>query len=188
MPEGGKREDILAAALALFAERGFHGTAVPLVAEKAHVGAGTFYRYFESKEALVNALFQQWKTELGRRLLENFPADASPRRQFHTYFERMTAFAREEPQAFQFLELHHHGAYLDEKSLAVEAMLLEPVRGVLTQWQEQLAIKAISLEVMASIVHGAVVGFIKASSLGFYPLNADTLTAAENCIWEAIRR
>ena len=34
-----KKEAILAAALALFAERGFHGTAVPLIADKAKVGA-----------------------------------------------------------------------------------------------------------------------------------------------------
>ena len=58
-----RREAILAAALELFSERGFHGTAVPLVAEKAGVGAGTLYRYFESKEALVNALYQRWKGE-----------------------------------------------------------------------------------------------------------------------------
>ena len=37
---GGKREAILNAALRLFTERGFHGTAMPLVAELAEVGAG----------------------------------------------------------------------------------------------------------------------------------------------------
>jgi AcrR family transcriptional regulator len=41
-----KREAILGAALELFAERGFHGTAVPQIADKAGVGAGTIYRYF----------------------------------------------------------------------------------------------------------------------------------------------
>ena len=44
-----KREAILEAALELFAERGFHGTAVPLIAAKAHVGAGTIYRHFKDK-------------------------------------------------------------------------------------------------------------------------------------------
>jgi len=45
---GDKRETILAAALELFVERGFYGTAVPEIAERAGVGAGTIYRYFES--------------------------------------------------------------------------------------------------------------------------------------------
>ena len=50
-----KREAILAAALEAFVEKGFHGTAVPEIAARAGVGAGTIYRYFESKEAVVNA-------------------------------------------------------------------------------------------------------------------------------------
>jgi AcrR family transcriptional regulator len=44
-----KRDAILDAALELFAEFGFYGTAVPQVAEKAKVGAGTIDRYFENK-------------------------------------------------------------------------------------------------------------------------------------------
>ena len=51
-----KRRRILDAALGLFAERGFHGTAVPLVAGRAEVGAGTIYRFFESKEEIALAL------------------------------------------------------------------------------------------------------------------------------------
>jgi AcrR family transcriptional regulator len=47
-PVSDKREAIMAAALDLFVERGFYGTAVPEIAEKAGVGAGTIYRYFES--------------------------------------------------------------------------------------------------------------------------------------------
>ena len=58
-PHGDKREAIMAAALELFVERGFYGTAVPEIAERAGVGAGTIYRYFESKEALVNALYRE---------------------------------------------------------------------------------------------------------------------------------
>src|SRR5450432_2866251 len=59
-----KREAILAAALELFAERTFDGTPVPLIAERAGVAAGTIYRHFESKEALVNALYRRCKGDL----------------------------------------------------------------------------------------------------------------------------
>ena len=44
---------------ATFAERGYDGTTIPMIAEKAKVGAGTIYRYFENKEALVNSLFSK---------------------------------------------------------------------------------------------------------------------------------
>src|SRR5689334_15289154 len=63
---GDKREAILAAALELFVERGFYGTAVPEIAERAGVGAGTIYRYFESKETLVNELYREQKMRFGQ--------------------------------------------------------------------------------------------------------------------------
>ncbi|HEY4124317.1 MAG TPA: helix-turn-helix domain-containing protein, partial [Rhizomicrobium sp.] len=51
-----KRERLLDAALELFELRGFDGVAVPEIAHMAGVATGTIYRYFETKEALVNAL------------------------------------------------------------------------------------------------------------------------------------
>ena len=62
-----KREAIMQAALELFVERGFYGTAVPEIADRAGVGAGTIYRYFESKEALVNALYREQKMRVRAR-------------------------------------------------------------------------------------------------------------------------
>ena len=53
-----RRESIMDAALACFVERGFYGTAIPQIADKANIAAGTIYHYFESKEALVNALYR----------------------------------------------------------------------------------------------------------------------------------
>src|SRR5262245_23355298 len=123
-----KRDAILQSALELFAERGYHGTAVPLVAKRAKVGAGTVYRYFASKEALVNALYQYWKGVLGATLLTGFPLEAPPREQFHEVWSRLHRFAARYPTALQFLELHHHGNYLDQASCEVEQALMVPLR------------------------------------------------------------
>ncbi|GAC1351361.1 MAG: TetR/AcrR family transcriptional regulator [Polyangiales bacterium] len=183
-----KREAILAAALWLFAERGFHGTAVPLVAERAKVGAGTVYRYFDSKEALVNALFQRWKQELARTLMADFPLETSTRRQFHEYWRRMCRFAQSEPQAFAFLELHHHEPYLDDESRRIESTLIASARMLLERGQQELAIKPILPEVLGAIVHGALIGVFKASRLGVLELTDESLSLAEECAWEAIRR
>ncbi|HRP08074.1 MAG TPA: phosphoenolpyruvate carboxylase, partial [Gemmatimonadales bacterium] len=50
--------EILAAALNCFAERGFAATTMAEIAAAAGVTAGTIYRYFPSKEALVEALVE----------------------------------------------------------------------------------------------------------------------------------
>src|SRR5690349_13387667 len=87
-----KREAIMHAALELFVERGFFGTVVPDIAERAAVGAGTIYRYFVSKEALVNALYRQEKLRLAAQVIEDFPATQTAREQFRTLWMRMVDF------------------------------------------------------------------------------------------------
>ena len=57
MAKTDKREDILRAALELIAEHGFHGAPMAMIAERAGVGAGTIYRYFENKDVLIAELY-----------------------------------------------------------------------------------------------------------------------------------
>ncbi len=182
-----KREAILDAALELFAERGFHGTAVPLVAERAQVGAGTLYRYFDSKEALVNALYQREKTLLARQLMQDFPVDVPPRQQFHVMWKRLQAFAEKHPQSGVFLELHHHAAYLDETSRQLEQEVLAPMVEFIRRGQAQQAIKPISPELLIHLVYGAFVGLSKAIWCGQLEPGPTTLDDAEACLWEAVR-
>jgi AcrR family transcriptional regulator len=47
------REQIIDAAMALFAERGYHATTIADIAEAADVAPRTFFSYFPSKEAVV---------------------------------------------------------------------------------------------------------------------------------------
>src|SRR5688500_11583037 len=47
------REQIVEAAMRLFAERGYHATTVADIASAASVAARTFFTYFPSKEAVV---------------------------------------------------------------------------------------------------------------------------------------
>jgi TetR/AcrR family fatty acid metabolism transcriptional regulator len=53
-----KRIRILDAALKIFASRGFYNAKVSEVAREAGVADGTIYLYFESKDALLIALFE----------------------------------------------------------------------------------------------------------------------------------
>jgi AcrR family transcriptional regulator len=186
--EGPKRDAILEAALDLFSNRGFHGTAVPLIAEKAKVGAGTLYRYFESKEAIVNELFRREKQALGRALLEDFPFEAPTRQAFHEIWVRLGRYANENPKSVAFLELHHHGDYLDASSKAVELQMLLPIKVFVEDAQKKQILKPLPAEIMMALVWGAFVGLISACWKGFLELSPEVLEQAEACMWEAIRR
>jgi AcrR family transcriptional regulator len=182
-----KREAILHAALELFVERGFHGTAVPEVAERASVGAGTIYRYFASKEALVNELYQRHKSLITGRVLRDFPLTASAREQYATLWRRMVAYAREEPVAFAFLELHNHGSYLDAESKALEERITTFGIEFIRQAQARGDIRPADPLLLISIVMGAFVGLVRKSAECGLVLDDDAWTTAEQCVWEAIR-
>ena len=183
-----KREAILDAALALFAERGFHGTAVPLVADRAKVGAGTIYRYFPSKEALVNAVFQRHKGLLGEAILTGFPAEAPFREQFHHFWTRVCAYATKEPTALRFLELHHHATYLDDTSRAMEMQLLLTAKTMVDTAIASQILKPVRGELLMAIVWGSFRALVQAGSEGTLPLDDTIVADAERCVWEAIRR
>ena len=185
--QASRREAVLQAALELFAERGFHGTAVPLVAEKARVGTGTVYRYFDSKEALVNAVYQKWKTELATSISAELPTDLSPRKQFHEMWRRFAKFATKHPQALAFLELHHHQPYLDEVSRTIEDATLQPVVAFVAEAQRQEIIKPMEPMMLIALVLGALHGLLKAAWAGQLELTERVMDDAESCLWEAVR-
>ncbi len=55
-----RREQLLAVALDLFAERGVRGTAVRDIAQAAGITEGLIYHYFPSKSALLQAVMERY--------------------------------------------------------------------------------------------------------------------------------
>ncbi len=72
-------EEIISAALEVFADRGFAATKLEDVARRAGVTKGTIYLYFENKEALFKALVRQTIVpviEKGEALAQSFTGSA----------------------------------------------------------------------------------------------------------------
>src|SRR5947208_125730 len=79
-PKAASAEAIMDAALAVFRERGYEGTTIPAIAERAGIAQGTLYNYFPSKEKLLfacaraggtpGAIFERLRADVGRRPVE----------------------------------------------------------------------------------------------------------------------
>jgi TetR/AcrR family transcriptional regulator, fatty acid metabolism regulator protein len=54
-----RKKQILKAAVEVFAERGFHRTRVSDIAKRAGVAYGLIYHYFDSKDDVLNSLFEE---------------------------------------------------------------------------------------------------------------------------------
>jgi len=182
-----KYDAILDAALALFVERGFYGTAMPLIAERANVAAGTLYHYFTNKEAMVNALFRKWKENIARTIYTAFPATAAPREQFRAIYMHMASFALANPEAFAFLELHHHQPYLDKESHTLDQSLKKFGVTFVMAAQNQGVLKKVDPWLLMELMFGAFNGMFRAHIEGRLTLDEKTLVDAEAACWDAVR-
>ena len=66
-PQGPGEEGILAAAVAVMAEKGYHGTSVRDIAVRAGLSPGALYYHFESKQQLLATIMERGIEELLRR-------------------------------------------------------------------------------------------------------------------------
>lgn len=70
-----KREQILASALKLFVEFGFHGTPTSKIAKEAGVSNGTLFHYFATKEDLIKELYISIKNDLNQFLFSKITSE-----------------------------------------------------------------------------------------------------------------
>lgn len=183
-----RRESILTAALGSFVERGFHGTAIPQIAERAGIAAGTIYHYFDSKEALVNALYRTWKSAIAQRVFATFPQGAPVRTQFDVMWNEMIAFAVANPEAFAFIELHNHASYLDAESKAIERTTKDFALAIIRRAQANGVVKPLEPTILMELVFGAFVGMIRAHWEGRIALTPEAIHGAAEACWDAIAR
>ena len=182
----GKHADILCAALRLFADRGFHGTSIPMVLAEAGVGASSLYRRFPSKEALVNAVFRDAKQRLASELQASFDQALAPRALFAAFWTGLVRFARREPDAFRFLELQDHAAYLDAESRSLELGVLAPIYVACLDFQRRGVFRADApTETILAFIWGAFVGLFKAERTHHIALTDAALDAARDACFRA---
>ena len=94
------RNEILATALRLFSEKGFHNVSMQEVAAEAEFATGTLYNFFDSKEAMFDDLMNDCAEKIIgalRAILEG-PGDEA---------ERLAGFFRH-----QMVALEEHGEFI----------------------------------------------------------------------------
>jgi AcrR family transcriptional regulator len=112
-----KKDAILDAALALFAEKGVDGATTREIAERARTAEGNLYRHFKGKDELVRTLFQTSARRFAATLEEMAGDEAEPAQRLGLLVEGIFAFAERHPAAFHFLLSAHPNAMPKERDM-----------------------------------------------------------------------
>jgi len=102
-----KRQAILAAAIAVFAEKGYHATKMADIASKAEMGKGTLYEYFRTKEELPKSIFSLMLEAFHQEILHIEQAHLDPADAIlagmQLCFQDIDDFAHVTPLVFEIL-------------------------------------------------------------------------------------
>ncbi len=189
MQKEDKREAILAAALALFAEQGFHNAPCAQIAQRAGVAAGTIYRYFESKDVLIGELYHEIERSVTNVVLPGYNQQATCCERFSHMATVILRYFTEHPQAFKYIEQFHHSPY--GVTLRRDRMLSNHVdcgiyAQLFTEGMQKKAIKDLPIIILFDLAFGPIMAVARNHTLGFITLTDELINHVIQACWHAI--
>jgi len=186
-----KRQEIMAAALQVIAEHGFHEAPISLIAERAGVGAGTIYRYFATKDLLIEELFQEVHAQIGLVLAQGYPADQPIRQRFLHLGVALLRYFIANQQEFRFLEQYFNSPYGIEyrrDKLMGNNEEADLYRLILKEGRAGQLIKELPLVVLLALAIGPLLTVARDHIAGFVKLDEALLGQIVEACWDSIKK
>lgn len=136
-------DQILQSAEAVFSEVGYDHATTNAVAIRAGISIGSLYQFFESKEAILEAMGQRYldQTQIVMVKLLNDPESTDPRRLMMTLLEALIKLQEQRPYFLQCLGNSHSYDALSSSVNELDAALAKHVRQLLVQYSASATAK-----------------------------------------------
>ncbi len=185
-----KRFAVIHAALDLVAEHGFHGAPMAAVADRAEVAAGTIYRYFESKDALILETYRFLENALNEVLTQGYPEGGTVRERYLHVGGALVRYLVDSPREFRFLEQFRNSPYgairrreillgKDDRNLVLD-LFEEGKRGGI--------VKDLPVPVLMALAFGPLMQMCRDAALGLITLDDRLIADSVEACWDAVRR
>ncbi|HIJ95623.1 MAG TPA: TetR/AcrR family transcriptional regulator [Desulfuromonadales bacterium] len=191
MTKPDKREEISRAALELIAENGFHGAPMAMIADKAGVGAGTIYRYFENKDVLITELYQDLEERMYPCIQEGYSTDKPIRERFIHLGTALLRYFIEYPLDFRYLEQFHNSPYGTDyrrDKILGDKEECHVFRDLFEEGIARQEMKNLPLVIMFSLAFGPILTVARDQILGFVSLDQVLITRSIEACWDGVKR
>jgi AcrR family transcriptional regulator len=186
-----KRDEIVRAALVLIAEQGFHGAPMSMIADRAGVGAGTIYRYFENRDVLITELYKELEERVFAVLMDGYETGRTLHERFIHLGSALLRYFIANPLDFRYLEQFHNSPY----GVAVRRDKLIDKRGGCDVFRELFEegasgqiMKKLPLVVLFALAFGPILAVARDHTLGFIELDEAMITNTVEACWDAVKR
>lgn len=191
MEKTDKRSNIVRAALELIAEHGFHGCPMTMIAERAGVGSGTIYRYFESKDELIVALYGEVERETINALKEEYSEEKPLKERFLHLGTMMMRFFIAHPLYFRYVEQYHNSPYgvsLCRERIMGKSGEHDMMKAIFEQGITQRILKDFPIQILFAVAFGPIVYLIRDHILGLIVLDDGLIYRVIEASWDGIKR
>ncbi|OPY77061.1 MAG: HTH-type transcriptional repressor Bm3R1 [Syntrophorhabdus sp. PtaU1.Bin058] len=184
-----KRNEILSAALEIISEQGFHKAPMSMIANKAGVGAGTIYIYFENKDVLINEIYRELEKKVAATVQEGYSASQPIREKFIYLWTALLRYFIKNPLHFRYIEQYHnspYGASLRRDKLMGKTEGSNILEELFKEGVSQQAVKDIPIVMLFALAFAPLLSLARDHTLGLIKIeDAHVMRAAEAC-WEAV--
>ena len=186
-----KREEIVRAALELIAENGFHGAPMAMIADRAHVGAGTIYRYFENKDVLIAELYRDLEERIYPVILDGYTTGTPFRERFLHLGAALLTYFIENPLDFRYLEQFHNSPYgmvIRRDRILGKRDGCDVFRELFEDGVAQQVLKDLPLVVLFALAFGPLLAVARDHILGFVTLDDLLIARSIEACWDGVKR
>jgi len=159
-----RRAEIQGAARTVFAEKGFEAATLEEIAERAELGKGTIYSYFENKEALFFSLIEEIMEGQAEILKEIHAGSGTAPEKLALVIRKFVPYFRERKDLFRILMGQSGGLTgkirdeVRQKYFETHRHNLAPLVAIVRDGTERRELKDFSPMAMAYVIVGLIHG------------------------------
>ncbi|MCU0359385.1 MAG: TetR/AcrR family transcriptional regulator [Bacteroidia bacterium] len=183
-----KKELLLNAALKLFVNHGFHGTATSKIAQEAGVANGTLFQYFKTKDDLVIDLYIHIKEDLAEYVSKNTDHQADIKEAIKTQILSSLYWALDNPTHFQFIQQVHTSPYIGKIDQTILNKQVEPHLTLIQKGIKQKVLKQLPADLLYTLITHQVFGlyqFITSKNLSKKKQH-ETIQTTFDLLWDML--
>lgn len=181
------RDRLLEAARELFTTTGYHATTTPIIARRAGVAEGTIYRHFPSKQALLNAAYQEVQRWGIAGVREATTAtDRTVGERLNLLGRKWLQCAEADPARARLLLGWRHTRELDEVSRAAAAELRYGLEHLIAHGKQEGSVRAGVVELWTAVWLALVAFAIERVASREWSAGHPHALATLDAAWEAI--
>lgn len=106
-----KDQIIIATAIKLFVDSGFHGTATSKIAQESRVANGTLFNYFATKEILIISIYNSIVKKMDDFIIESLESNSVSKESFRSLFVASLKWNLENAIEFKYLQQFNNSPY-----------------------------------------------------------------------------